>query len=50
MPDNQNTETTIVKGIIEDIVFKNDDNGYAICIIDCDGEPVTITGIMPGIS
>lgn len=45
----ENTERIIVKGIIEDIVFKNADNGYTICVIDCDGEPVTLTGIMPGI-
>lgn len=50
MPENQMSENIIVKGIIEDIVFKNNDNGYAICIIDCDGEPVTLTGIMPGIN
>lgn len=43
-----NTDIT-VKGIIEDIVFQNADNGYTICVIDADGEPVTLTGIMPGI-
>ena len=43
-----NTDIT-VKGIIEDIVFQNADNGYTICVIDADGEPITLVGIMPGI-
>ncbi len=41
-----NAELT-VKGIIEDVVFQNADNGYTICVIDADGEPVTLTGIIP---
>lgn len=48
--NSQNAEKIIVKGIIEDIVFRNEDNGYTICVIDADGEPVTLTGIMPGIN
>lgn len=54
MPENKNQMTNddniIIKGIIEDIVFQNTDNGYAICVIDSGGEPVTLTGIMPGLS
>ena len=44
--ENDTAELT-VKGIIEDVVFQNAENGYTICIIDADGEPVTITGIIP---
>ena len=44
--ENDTAELT-VKGIIEDVVFQNAENGYTICIIDADGEPVTLTGIIP---
>lgn len=43
-------ERLTVKGIAEDIVFQNPDNGYTICVIDSDGEPITVTGIMPGVA
>ena len=34
-------------GVIEDIIYSNDENGYTVCVINCGGEPVTIVGIMP---
>ncbi len=37
-------------GVIEDIVFSNEDNGYTVCIIDHMGEPTTLVGIMPFLS
>lgn len=43
MPDT----TLTVKGIIEDVVFQNTDNGYTICVIDADGDPITLVGIIP---
>ena len=39
-----------VKGIIEDVVFQNADNGYTICVIDSDGEPITLVGTIPAVS
>lgn len=54
MPDTKNEQikddNIILKGIIEDVIFQNAENGYSICVIDCDGEPVTLTGTMPGLS
>ena len=58
MPDTNKTALTgasagadpqkiTVKGIIEDVIFQNAENGYTICVIDADGEPVTLTGIIP---
>lgn len=34
-------------GVIEDIIFANEENGYTVCSINCMGEPVTLVGIMP---
>lgn len=53
MPEqNGNIQNTSIhiKGIVEDVVFQNPENGYTICVIDCDGEPITLTGIIPGIA
>jgi len=36
-----------VKGTIEDIRFMNPDNGYAIIVIDYEGEPLTVVGNFP---
>ena len=46
-PEEKDTAELTVKGIIEDVVFQNTENGYTICVIDADGEPVTLTGIIP---
>ena len=39
-----------VKGLVENITYHNPDNGYTICRIDCDGEPVTLVGCIPAIN
>ena len=40
-----------LNGIVEDIIFKNDENGYAVVRIEDDeARPVTVTGIMPYIA
>ncbi|MBR6915499.1 MAG: hypothetical protein IKN36_04000, partial [Clostridia bacterium] len=40
-----------LNGIVEDIIFKNDENGYAVARIEDDeARPVTVTGIMPYIA
>lgn len=36
-------------GVVEDVVFSNEENGYTVCTINCSGEPVTLVGIIPGI-
>lgn len=34
-------------GVVEDIIYSNDENGYTVCTINCGGEPITLVGIMP---
>ena len=34
-------------GVVEDIIYTNGENGYTVCVINCDGQPVTLVGIMP---
>ncbi|MBQ4317462.1 MAG: AAA family ATPase, partial [Clostridia bacterium] len=34
-------------GVIEDVIYSNDENGYTVCVINCGGEPITLVGIMP---
>ena len=47
----QGEEPDRISGIVEDLIFKNDENGYAVCRIeDNAGRPVTVTGIMPYIA
>ncbi len=36
-----------VKGTIEDIIFMNPDNGYAVIVIDYEGDPLTVVGNFP---
>ncbi len=37
-----------VSGIVDSIIYQNEDNGYTVCEIeDTNGEPVVITGIIP---
>jgi len=34
-------------GTVENIIYKNEANGYTVCDINCDGIPVTVVGILP---
>ena len=37
-----------VSGIVDSIIYQNEENGYCVCEIeDTNGEPVVITGIIP---
>lgn len=40
-------ENISLEGMVESIVYKNDETGYAIFIADIDGQPVTIVGTLP---
>ncbi len=41
-------EKDSLSGIIDSIIYRNDENGYTVCVIeDTDGLPVTAVGIMP---
>ncbi len=33
-----------IKGTVEDIQYKNPDNGYIVALLDVDNEPVTAVG------
>lgn len=39
-----------IEGVLEDIVFRNEENGYTVMILDCSGEPLTVTGCFPVIA
>lgn len=40
----------VIEGTIEEIIFSNEANGYAVCDIACDDGLVTVVGYMPFIS
>ncbi len=37
-------ESSEIKGVVEDVIFRNEDNGYTVCTINCEGNPVTCVG------
>ena len=39
-----------IKGIVEELIFRNDENGYTVLDLDCNGELVTCVGTFPIIS
>ncbi len=39
-----------VIGAVEEIRFRNDENGYTVLVLDCDGEPVTAAGNFPQVA
>lgn len=47
MPENTDAAKASIKGIVDNITYQNPDNGYTVCTVDCDGEPVTIVGSIP---
>ncbi len=42
-------KTNSVKGIVDNITYTNAENGYTICTIDNNGEPVTLVGCIPNL-
>lgn len=34
-------------GVVDEIIFTNEDNGYTVCVIETDGDPVVAVGTMP---
>lgn len=46
--ENQKQNTDSVSGIVDSIIYQNEENGYTVCEIeDGEGFPVTLTGIIP---
>lgn len=39
-----------IRGIIEEIIFENEENGYKVCAFDRDGEYITVKGVLPYVS
>ncbi|MGL6173667.1 MAG: SF1B family DNA helicase RecD2 [Cellulosilyticaceae bacterium] len=39
----------VIEGIIEDIIYQNEDNGYTVCTIEYEGDELSCVGAMPGI-
>lgn len=39
-----------IRGTVDHIRYRNDDNGYSIVILDCHGEPVVTVGCFPFVS
>lgn len=36
-----------IEGIVEEIIYRNDDNGYAVVSVRCAGTPQTVVGTLP---
>ena len=51
-PDERDAGGLIrIDGVVENIIYSNKENGYTVCDVeDSNGEPVTVTGIMPYVS
>ena len=47
MPEDELTE---IEGSVEDIVYRNSQNGYSVLLLCCDGELVTAVGTMTEVS
>lgn len=41
------SQTHNIRGLVDNITYQNPDNGYTVCTVDCDGEPVTVVGNIP---
>ncbi len=39
----------IIEGIVSEIIYSNESNGYIVCDIDADGVLITLVGNMPGL-
>ncbi len=46
MAENE-VKTETISGTVETVIYKNEANGYTVCDISCDGERVTVVGILP---
>jgi exodeoxyribonuclease V alpha subunit len=44
---NEKKDQVELFGYVEEIIYRNEDNGYCVCMVDCQGEPVTMVGTIP---
>lgn len=42
----EENEINTLKGVVEDVVYKNPDNGYIVITLDVDGAPETAVGVL----
>ncbi len=45
--DMKTNETETLSGTVENVIYKNESNGYTVCDINCAGVPITVVGILP---
>ncbi len=45
--DSLKNEQAVIEGVVEDIIFRNEENGYTVCMLD---DQTTIVGILPFIN
>jgi len=50
MSNENNNDQQTLTGVVEDIVYYNDDNGYAVCYVQTAAEYITVVGYMPYIA
>lgn len=43
-------DLTVIKGMIEEVIYRNDDTNYTVILIDVNGELITATGKFPVIN
>ena len=45
-----NYEETQITGVVEEVTFRNDANGFTVLDISVDNDDLTAVGVMPGVS
>ena len=43
-------EKIVIRGTVEDVIYRSSDSDYAVIEIDCEGELITLVGELAGIS
>ncbi len=50
MSEKEFDQYEVVEGLVSDLIFQNEENGYTILKLERDGEELTVVGAMPGVS
>ncbi|MBP0969434.1 MAG: ATP-dependent RecD-like DNA helicase, partial [Oscillospiraceae bacterium] len=43
-------EKTVIRGTVEDVIYRSPDSGYAVIEVDYEGEPVTVVGELASVT
>jgi len=46
----ENTMKETLEGLVCEIIYQNEENGYTVCEVDCGDKEVTVVGSMPSLS